>query len=202
MPLRAHTSKGKLWRGLSASLIMPNKTEDLAEAGHGQETAVLRVCNLPYFTQNSWCELGAFEELDGNLACYYAELLCVGLLEEILEDALLFWCEVENGLVCACLAPILTAVQGRNNILNSPLAERSAMTVELQMLSGVVVMVDACTEAEAWSCRVIARGSCVCVFPGGRAKESREAGGGKTTQLLDNSNGRPQLQVGKRRGWG
>jgi hypothetical protein len=80
-----------------------DETQDLAEAGHGQETAVLRVCNLPYLTQYGWCKLGALEELDGNLACYYAELLCVGLLEEILEDALFVWCEVEDGLVCGRL---------------------------------------------------------------------------------------------------
>ena len=85
---------------------MSDETQDLAEASHGQETAVLCVCNLPYLTQDGWCQLGALEELDGNLACYDAQLLRVGLLEEILEDALLLGRQVENGLVCAALAGV------------------------------------------------------------------------------------------------
>lgn len=83
---------------------MANEAQDLAEAGHGQQTAVLRVCNLPYLAQNSWLQLGALEELDGDLARDDAELLGVCLLEEVLEDALLFRGEVEDGLVCAPLA--------------------------------------------------------------------------------------------------
>lgn len=83
---------------------MSDEAQDLAEAGHGQETAVLRVCNLPYLAQDSGCQLGALEELDGNLACYDAQLLRVGLLEEELEDALLLGRQVEDGLVCAALA--------------------------------------------------------------------------------------------------
>jgi hypothetical protein len=102
--LDIHTPKGKLWRRVSASLVVSDETQDLAEAGHGQQTAVLRVCNLPYFTQHRRRKLGPLEELDGNLACDDTKLLCVCLLEEILEDALLVWCEVEDGLVCACLA--------------------------------------------------------------------------------------------------
>lgn len=98
------TSKGKLGRGISASLVVSDQTQDLAEAGHGQQTTVLCVCDLPYLAQDSWLELGALEELDGNLARYDAELLCVCLLEEVLEDALLVRCEVEDGLVCAALA--------------------------------------------------------------------------------------------------
>lgn len=105
--VETHTPKGKLRGGVSARLVVADETQHLAEAGHGQQAAVLRVCNLPYFAQYCRRELGALEEFDGNLACYYAELLCVGLLEEILEDALLFWCEVEDGLVCACLARAL-----------------------------------------------------------------------------------------------
>jgi hypothetical protein len=81
-----------------------DEAQDLAEAGHGQETAVLGVCNLPYFTQHGWCQLSALEELDGDLACYDAQLLRVGLLEEKLEDALLLGRQVEDGLVCALLA--------------------------------------------------------------------------------------------------
>jgi hypothetical protein len=81
-----------------------DEAQDLAEAGHGQETAVLRICNLPYLAQDGGCQLGALEELDGNLACYDAQLLRVGLLEKKLEDALLFGRQVENGLVCAALA--------------------------------------------------------------------------------------------------
>ena len=83
---------------------MADEAQDLAKAGHGQETAVLRVCNLPYLAQNGGRELGALEELDGDLARYDAQLLCVGLLEEVLEDALLLGRQVEDGLVCAALA--------------------------------------------------------------------------------------------------
>jgi hypothetical protein len=175
----AHTPKGKLRRGVSASLVVSDETQDLAEAGHGQETTVLRVCDLPYLTQDRGRELGALEELDGNLACDYAELLRVGLLEEVLEDALLFGCEVEDGLVCAWLAHMSTAGSRGGNPLNSPLAARSAMAEQRAMPGRVVVVMgDAGNEAEAPSCRAIARGS--CVFPaGGRAGESREAGGGK-----------------------
>jgi hypothetical protein len=86
-----------------------DETQHLAEASHGQQTAVLRVGNLPYLAQYCRRKLGALEELDGDLACYYAELFCVGLLEEILEDALLLRCEVEDGLVYACLARAMEA---------------------------------------------------------------------------------------------
>jgi hypothetical protein len=57
------------------------------------------------------------------------------------------------------------------------------MTVRLQMGGRVVVvvMVGACNEAEAPSCRVIARGS--CVFPA-VGEEIREAGGGNSTRRI------------------
>ena len=126
------TSEGKLGGGISASLVVADQPQDLAEAGHGQETAVLRVCNLPYFAQDGGRELGPLEELDGNLAGYDAELLCVGLLEQVLEHALFLGGEVEDGLVCDGLAGVHRGVwaAGRSSILNSPLAERSAMAVE------------------------------------------------------------------------
>jgi hypothetical protein len=53
--VKGHTSKGKLGSRVSARLVVSNEAQDLAEASHGQETAVLRVCNLPYFTQYGWC---------------------------------------------------------------------------------------------------------------------------------------------------
>lgn len=104
----ALTAKGKLRRGVSAGLVVSDEAQDLAKAGHGQQTAVLCVCNLPYLAQDGWLQLGALEELDGDLACDDAELLGVGLLEQVLEDALLLWGEVEDGLVCACLAYMFT----------------------------------------------------------------------------------------------
>ena len=100
------TPEGQLWRGVAASLVVPDQAQDLAEARHGQQAAVLRVCDLPYLAQDGRGQLGALEELDGNLACYDAQLLRVGLLEEILEDALLLGRQVENGLVCAALAGV------------------------------------------------------------------------------------------------
>jgi hypothetical protein len=100
----APTSESKLGSGISASLVVSNESQDLAETRHGQQTTVLRIGNLPYLSQYCRRKLGSFKELDSDLACYDAELLCVGLLEEILEDALLFGCEIEDGLVYACLA--------------------------------------------------------------------------------------------------
>jgi hypothetical protein len=105
------TPEGKLRRGVSARLVVADETQDLAEAGHGQQAAVLRVCDLPYLSQHRGRKLGALEELDGDLACDDAELLGVGLLEEELEDALLVRCEVEDGLVCTGLASMPAAVR-------------------------------------------------------------------------------------------
>lgn len=100
------TPEGQLWRGVAASLVVPDQAQDLAEARHGQQAAVLRVCDLPYLAQDGRGQLGALEELDGDLACDDAELLCVGLLEEVLEHALLVRRQVEHGLVCAALAVV------------------------------------------------------------------------------------------------
>jgi hypothetical protein len=118
------TSKGKLGGGVSAGLVVSDQTQDLAEARHGQQTTVLRVCNLPYLAQDCWCKLGALKELDGNLARYDAQLLCVGLLEEILEGALLLWGEVKDGLVCAWLAwaPVINT--------NTPVSEASTYSIQ------------------------------------------------------------------------
>ena len=79
---------------------MPNQAQHLAEARRRQQAAVLCVCNLPYLAQHGGLELGAFEELDGNLAGDDAELLRVGLLEEVLECALLVGREVQ-AVFCA-----------------------------------------------------------------------------------------------------
>jgi hypothetical protein len=100
------TPEGQLWRGVAASLVVPDQAQDLAEARHGQQAAVLRVCDLPYLAQDGRGQLGALEELDGDLARDDAELLCVGLLEEVLEHALLVRRQVEHGLVCAALAVV------------------------------------------------------------------------------------------------
>lgn len=134
------TSEGELGRRVSASLVVADEAQDLAEAGHGQQTAVLRVCNLPYLAQDGRRQLGALEELDGNLARDDAQLLRVGLLEQVLEHALLFWGEVEDGLACASVSlqrthkhtsthAVHTGAHGgtRGNAPISPLAERSAM---------------------------------------------------------------------------
>jgi hypothetical protein len=169
MVAAVRTPEGKLRRGVSARLVVADETQDLAEAGHGQQAAVLRVCDLPYLSQHRGRKLGALEELDGDLACDDAELLSVGLLEEELEDALLVRCEVEDGLVCVGLASMPAAVRECDHLLNSLLPERSAMAMELQMAKRASRW-EACNEAGAPSCRVIARGS--CVFPGRRGRKS------------------------------
>jgi hypothetical protein len=198
------TSKGELGRRVSASLVVSDETQDLAEAGHGQQTAVLRVCYLPYFAQYRWRKLGPLEELDGDLACDDTELLGVGLLEEVLEDALLVGREVEDGLVCAWLASIPTAVDACSHILNSLLPERSAMAVELQMAKRAKAMGEACNEAEAPSCRVIARGSCSQADADGksggwrRQVDPRAAHTDSTTTTATGTNSRSSR---RRMGW-
>jgi hypothetical protein len=138
---RRLTSVCELYRGFTAGLVVADQAQDLAEAGHGQQAAVLGVCNLPYLAQDCGCKLGALEELDGDLACDDTELLRVGLLEEVLEDALLLGSEVEDGLVCAGVSEgsgvrhAATAMAGcrgitRGCVLSSPLPERSAMRGE------------------------------------------------------------------------
>lgn len=200
----ARTSKGKLWGGVSASLVVADETQDLAEASHGQETAVLRVCNLPYFTQNSRRKLGALEKLDGYLACDDAQLLSVGLLEEILEDALLLGGEVEYGGVCELgLAlevghcqqyhhrhhhhqnPEMGEKKKREAAYSIPHWRRDRPWLcNLRYGGGWLEDArgrgwgDACDEAEAPSCRV-ARGT-ACVFPGDKKLGGiRGAGGGQ-----------------------
>lgn len=92
------TLKGKLWRGIAACLVVADQAQDLAEAGRRQQAAVLGVGNLPYLAQHGGLQLGALEELDGDLAGDDAELLGVGLLEQVLEGALLFGGQVERRL--------------------------------------------------------------------------------------------------------
>ena len=98
------TFERELGGGIPAILIVADQTQDLAEAGRGQEAAVLRVCNLPYLAQHGRRKLGPLEELDGDLARDDAELLRVGLLEQVLEGALLVGREVQDGMVWVGLA--------------------------------------------------------------------------------------------------
>lgn len=121
------TPKCQLGRGVAASLVVSNEAQDLAEAGHGEQAAVLRVCNLPYLAQDGRGQLGALEELDGDLARYDAELLCVGLVEEVLEYALLVGRQVEDGLVCGAVSWSRAGGRCCEDALRSPLPVRSAM---------------------------------------------------------------------------
>ena len=89
------TLESKLGRGVAASLVVADQTQDLAEACRRQQASVLCVCDLPYLAQHGWLQLRPLEELDGDFACDDAELLRVGLLEEILEGALLVGGEVQ-----------------------------------------------------------------------------------------------------------
>lgn len=80
------------------------------------------------------------------------------------------------------------------------------MAVQLQMAERVEVMGEACNEAGAPSCRVIARGSC-CVVPAsaqvGKCGWLAAAGGRATdAQRLDGGDGRPQLQAEQWGIWG
>ena len=124
------TSESQLRRRVSASLVVSDESQNLAEASHGQQAAVLCVCDLPYLAQHGRGQLGALEELDGDLACYDAELLCVGLLEEVLEDALLLGRQVEDGLVYAWLAVVIAVLSEWRGALSSPLPVRSAMAAQ------------------------------------------------------------------------
>lgn len=51
-----------------------------------------------YLSQDCRGKLRPLEELDGDLAGYYAHLLGIGLAEELAEDALLLGREVERGV--------------------------------------------------------------------------------------------------------
>lgn len=124
------TSKGKLWRGIAAGLVVADQAQDLAEARRRQQAAVLRVCNLPYLAQDGGSQFGALEELDGDFARDDAQFLGICLLEQILEGTLLVGGQVEDGVVCnqnKLSAGDATAASGIMDILSSPLAERSAM---------------------------------------------------------------------------
>jgi hypothetical protein len=119
------TLEGKLWRRVAACLVVADQAQDLAEAGRRQQAAVLRVCDLPYLAQHGGLQLGALEELDGHLAGDDAELLGVGLLEEVLEGALLVGREVETAL---CMRRQLErGAPGATDIPRAPLAAWSAM---------------------------------------------------------------------------
>lgn len=135
------TSVGQLRRGIAASLVVSDESQNLAEARHGQQAAVLCVCNLPYLAQHGRGQLGALEELDGDLARYDAKLLCVGLLEEVLEYPLLIGCEVQGRLVCVVLAVVVAVSACRLHALSSPLPVRSAMAARCERCQ-VVQLVD------------------------------------------------------------
>jgi len=140
---QGRTAEGQLRGRIAAGLVVADETQDLAEAGHGQQAAVLRVGNLPYLAQHRRRQLRPLEELDGDFARDDAELLGVGLLKQVLEDALLLGREVEDGLVCARLAAADTR-GGCIDILNSPLLERSAMAAAVQARGAWCSKVDAC----------------------------------------------------------
>lgn len=94
----SRTLESKLWRGVAASLVVADQAQNLAEACRRQQAAVLCVCDLPYFAQHGRLQLRPLEELDGDFACDDAELLRVGLLEQVLEGALLVGREVQAAL--------------------------------------------------------------------------------------------------------
>lgn len=56
--------------------------------------------------------MGALEEGDGILARNDAELILVGLLEEVREGAFLFGAEVERGLRLFCVAVSVSMLSG------------------------------------------------------------------------------------------
>lgn len=73
---------------------MSNESEGNAEAGLSQKTTILRVCNLPYFSQHVGCYSCLFKEVDGDLASDDAETLLVGLREEGAKVLLLLCREI------------------------------------------------------------------------------------------------------------
>ena len=78
---------------------MSNQPQDHAKARFGQESSVLGIGDLPYFTQGLRWDVGAFEEGDGTLAGQHAEIIGVGLGEEVGEGAFFFMGEIQEGLV-------------------------------------------------------------------------------------------------------
>ena len=77
---------------------MSYQPQDHAEARLRKQTAILRVCNLPYLAEYVWGYIGALEEGDGVLSCDHSQLVLVGLLEEVGECALLVGAEIKNGV--------------------------------------------------------------------------------------------------------
>lgn len=73
---------------------MSNQSQDHAKAGFGQESSVFGIGDLPYFTQGLRWDVGAFEEGNGALAGQHAEIIGVGLGEEVGESAFFFRGEV------------------------------------------------------------------------------------------------------------
>jgi len=61
---------------------MTDESQGNTEARLGQETAVLRVCNLPYLAQDIGSDSGLFKELDGDLSCDDSQTLLVCLGKE------------------------------------------------------------------------------------------------------------------------
>ena len=72
---------------LFTALGMTHESEGNRDALTGQKTAVLLVCDGPYFSQNDGREFGAVKDADSGVASDYAQLLGVAFLEYLVGQS-------------------------------------------------------------------------------------------------------------------
>jgi hypothetical protein len=76
-----------------------DESQDDAETGPGEQSAVLSVRNLPYLAEDLRVQSGSLEEGYGAFTSDDAQLISVGKSEEVCERAFLVGREVQNGRV-------------------------------------------------------------------------------------------------------
>lgn len=80
-----------------AILVPPDQAQHHAEAGLGEEAPVLRVRNLPCFSQDGFGDVSLLEEGDGALAGDDVEGVGIREAEEVGVCGLFLRGEVEDG---------------------------------------------------------------------------------------------------------
>jgi hypothetical protein len=105
-----------------------NETQNDAEARPGEQATVLSVRDLPYLAEDLRVEGGAFEEGHGAFASDYAQLVGIGEVEQVGEDAFLFRREVEDCRVCRYVSlPQVMTTKGAD-VLESLLSDMMCIT--------------------------------------------------------------------------
>ena len=79
---------------------MSDESQDDAETGPGEQSAVLSVRNLPYLAEDLRVQSGSLEEGYGAFTSDDAQLISVGKSEEVCKSAFFVGGEVQDGGVC------------------------------------------------------------------------------------------------------